>query len=320
MGGGILAHMGIAKVYSFHIVLSYSRDPFCCFTTSQVRPVLGLSPAERSSTSAGVQLDRPRRRTKTVWCGGTSRRARRCRCIPKAVAFIAYDFTIDVRPAMTRKGRVERQVTIVRDHVLAGRSFTSHGRAGHSVPVVGAAAPPHRAPHPRRGDRGRGPPRPRRAAMTPARPYLVSDRHHGVSKDLPGRLRRPTSTPSPPPVFPRQLSGGAGVGGHPSRPARHRPRRERDHPAGQHPRAVGRSARSSTPTTGTGCPTGCPSHHHRWRPRRWRRGVRRMRRRPGPAERCASLLARAGLPPRSRSTGDPRCRSMTQITGTGPFT
>src|SRR4051794_20654086 len=33
--GGILAHVGIAKVYSFHMVLSYSRDPFCCFTTSQ---------------------------------------------------------------------------------------------------------------------------------------------------------------------------------------------------------------------------------------------------------------------------------------------
>ncbi|WP_425442590.1 DDE-type integrase/transposase/recombinase [Streptomyces colonosanans] len=33
--GKILAHMDIPKVYSFHMVLSYSRDPFCCFTTSQ---------------------------------------------------------------------------------------------------------------------------------------------------------------------------------------------------------------------------------------------------------------------------------------------
>ncbi len=31
----ILAHMSIPKVYSFHMTLSYSRDPFCCFTTSQ---------------------------------------------------------------------------------------------------------------------------------------------------------------------------------------------------------------------------------------------------------------------------------------------
>ena len=33
--GAILLEQGIAKVYSFHMTLSYSRDPFCCFTTSQ---------------------------------------------------------------------------------------------------------------------------------------------------------------------------------------------------------------------------------------------------------------------------------------------
>ncbi|MFB4283677.1 DDE-type integrase/transposase/recombinase [Nonomuraea sp. MTCD27] len=33
--GKILAHVGIQKVYSFHMTLSYSRHPFCCFTTSQ---------------------------------------------------------------------------------------------------------------------------------------------------------------------------------------------------------------------------------------------------------------------------------------------
>jgi transposase len=32
--GAILAHVGISKVYSFHFTLSYSRDPFCCYTTS----------------------------------------------------------------------------------------------------------------------------------------------------------------------------------------------------------------------------------------------------------------------------------------------
>ncbi|WP_349252354.1 hypothetical protein [Streptomyces virginiae] len=31
----MLAHVGIEKVYSFHMVLSCARDPFCCFTTSQ---------------------------------------------------------------------------------------------------------------------------------------------------------------------------------------------------------------------------------------------------------------------------------------------
>jgi len=44
------------------------------------------------------------------------------------VAFAGrYGFDIDVLAANrpTGKGRVERQVTIVRDHVLAGRPFTS---------------------------------------------------------------------------------------------------------------------------------------------------------------------------------------------------
>jgi transposase len=32
--GGLLAHRGIAKVYSVHMVLAHSRDPFCRYTTS----------------------------------------------------------------------------------------------------------------------------------------------------------------------------------------------------------------------------------------------------------------------------------------------
>ena len=32
--GDLLAHVGIGAVYSFHMTLSYSRDPFTCFTTS----------------------------------------------------------------------------------------------------------------------------------------------------------------------------------------------------------------------------------------------------------------------------------------------
>jgi len=32
--GDLLAHVGIAKTYSFHMVLSFSRDPFTCFTSS----------------------------------------------------------------------------------------------------------------------------------------------------------------------------------------------------------------------------------------------------------------------------------------------
>lgn len=33
--GEILAHVGIPKVYSFHMLLAYSWGPFCCFTTSK---------------------------------------------------------------------------------------------------------------------------------------------------------------------------------------------------------------------------------------------------------------------------------------------
>lgn len=32
--GDVLAHVGIGAVYSFHMTLSHSRDPFTCFTTS----------------------------------------------------------------------------------------------------------------------------------------------------------------------------------------------------------------------------------------------------------------------------------------------
>jgi len=32
--GAILSHAGMGKAYSFHMVLSHSRDPFCCYTAS----------------------------------------------------------------------------------------------------------------------------------------------------------------------------------------------------------------------------------------------------------------------------------------------
>ena len=49
--GGVL--IGIPKVYSFHMVLSYSRDPFCCYTTSKDLATFLAATAGRSSTSAG---------------------------------------------------------------------------------------------------------------------------------------------------------------------------------------------------------------------------------------------------------------------------
>ncbi|WP_436791894.1 hypothetical protein [Yinghuangia sp. YIM S10712] len=53
--GRILAHVGIPKVYSFHMTLSYSRDPFCCFTTSQDCRPSSTATLARSRTSAGCR-------------------------------------------------------------------------------------------------------------------------------------------------------------------------------------------------------------------------------------------------------------------------
>jgi hypothetical protein len=105
----------------------------------------------------------------------------------EAVAFAGhYGFDIDVLAAYrpTGKGRVERQVDIVRDHVLAGRSFDSiaeldaaftawvpirratvHRTHGEVISVRAAAD--HAA-----------------LAALPAQPYLVADRHlRVVGKD-----------------------------------------------------------------------------------------------------------------------------------------
>ncbi|MGI5146844.1 IS21 family transposase [Plantactinospora sp. CA-294935] len=125
--GGILAHVGIPKVYSFHMVLSYSRDPFCCFTTSQDLATFWRCHRRAFAHFGGVPKSIVYDRTKTV----VRRHVAPGVAVPlhpEAVAFAGhYDFDVDVLAAYrpTGKGRVERQVTIVRDHVLAGRGFAS---------------------------------------------------------------------------------------------------------------------------------------------------------------------------------------------------
>ncbi|WP_452176593.1 IS21 family transposase [Kitasatospora saccharophila] len=125
--GEILAHLGIPKVYSFHMVLSYSRDPFCCFTTSQDLATFFDCHRQAFAHFGGVPMTIVYDRTKTV----VRRHVAPGEAVPlhpEAVAFAGhYDFDIDVLAAYrpTGKGRVERQVSIVRDHVLAGRAFAS---------------------------------------------------------------------------------------------------------------------------------------------------------------------------------------------------
>jgi transposase len=184
--GAVLAHVGVAKVYSFHMVLSYSRDPFCCFTTSQDLAAFFDCHRRAFAHFGGVPAAVVYDRTKTV----VRRHVAPGLAVPlhpEAVGFAGhYDFDIDVLAAYrpTGKGRVERQVTIVRDHVLAGRGFASieemdaaflawvpdrrsrtHRTHGEVIGV--RAARDHAALRP-----------------IPNRPYVVADRHlRHVGKD-----------------------------------------------------------------------------------------------------------------------------------------
>jgi transposase len=125
--GSILLESGIAKVYSFHMTLSYSRDPFCCFVTSQDLGTFFDCHRRAFAHFGGVPGAIVYDRTKTVVKRHVAPREA-VPLHPEAAAFAAhYGFVIDVLAAYrpTGKGRVERQVAIVRDHVLAGRTFTS---------------------------------------------------------------------------------------------------------------------------------------------------------------------------------------------------
>lgn len=125
--GDLLAHVGIANVYSFHMTLSYSRDPFCCYTTSMDLATFWDCHRRAFAHFGGVPGSIVYDRTKTV----VKRHVAPGVAVPlhpEAAAFAAhYGFVIDVLAAYrpTGKGRVERQVNIVRDHVIAGRRFDS---------------------------------------------------------------------------------------------------------------------------------------------------------------------------------------------------
>ncbi len=184
--GDILAHVGIANVYSFHMTLSYSRDPFTCFTTSMDLATFWDCHRRAFAHFGGVPGSIVYDRTKTVVRKHVAPGVA-VPLHPEAAAFAEhYGFSIDVLAAYrpTGKGRVERQVLIVRDHVIAGRSFDSiteldgafegwlpirraqvHRTHGHVIAVRAEAD---------------------RAALVPLpeQPYLVTDKHlRRVGKD-----------------------------------------------------------------------------------------------------------------------------------------
>ena len=119
--------IGTPKVYSFHMVLSYSRDPFCCYTARTDLAAFFGCHIRAFEYFGGVPGSVVYDRTKTV----VQRHVAPGKAVPlhpEAVAFAGhYGFDIDVLAAYrpTGKGRVERQVDIARAHVLAGRAFCS---------------------------------------------------------------------------------------------------------------------------------------------------------------------------------------------------
>jgi transposase len=203
--GTITTASGDLPVYSFHMVLSYSRDPFCRYTTSMDLATFWACHREAFAHFGGVPASILYDRTKTV----VRRHVGRDEATPlhpEAVAFADhYGFAIRLcapyRPQS--KGRVERVVEVTRSHVLAGRTFSSvdQMQAAFDDWLPMRRAQVHRT-HGEviavRGDRDR-------AALlaAPPTPYVVSERHiRTVGKDalvhfdasvysVPWRLVRP---------------------------------------------------------------------------------------------------------------------------------
>ena len=184
--GDLLAHIGLPTVYSFHLTLSYSRDPFTCFTTSMDLATFWDCHRRAFAHFGGVPGAIVYDRTKTVIKRHVAPGAA-VPLHPEAAAFAAhYGFVIDVLAAYrpTGKGRVERQVNIVRDHVVAGRRFDSlaelDGAFGDWLPIRRSQV--HRTHGEVIAVRGATD----RAALQPlpAQPYLVADSHlRRVGKD-----------------------------------------------------------------------------------------------------------------------------------------
>jgi len=125
--GEILTAAGPLHAYSFHMTLSYSRDPFCCFTASQDLGSFWDCHRRAFAHFGGVPATIVYDRTKTVVRHHVGR-GQATPLHPEAVAFAShYGFAIRLAPARRpqAKGRVERQVEIVRTHVLNGREFDS---------------------------------------------------------------------------------------------------------------------------------------------------------------------------------------------------
>lgn len=184
--GDLLAHVGTAAVYSFHMTLSHSRDSFTCFTTSMDLASFWDCHRRAFAHFGGVPGAIVYDRTKTV----VKRHVAPGVAVPlhpEAAAFAEhYGFTIDVLAAYrpTGKGRVERMVAITRDHVIVGRTFDSIAELDGAwqawIPIRRAQV--HRTHGQVISVRAEAD----RAALMPLpdQPYLVTDKHlRRVGKD-----------------------------------------------------------------------------------------------------------------------------------------
>ena len=184
--GDVLAEVGIGAVYSFHLTLSHSRDPFTCFTTSMDLVTFWDCHRRAFAHFGGVPGSIVYDRTKTVVRKHVAPGVA-VPLHPEAAAFADhYGFTIDVLAAYrpTGKGRVERQVAIVRDHVLSGRSFGSIAELDGAF--AGWLAIRRAQVHRTHGEVIAVRAKADRAALSPLpdRPYLVADKHlRRVGKD-----------------------------------------------------------------------------------------------------------------------------------------
>ena len=116
---------------SIHMVLSYSRDPFCCYVTGMDAVTWWACHVRAFEHFGGVPASIVYDRVATV----VRRHVAPGKAVPlqhDAVAFAEhYGFDIDVLAAYrpTGKSRAGRGGLIGRDHVLAGRSFRTVGDA-----------------------------------------------------------------------------------------------------------------------------------------------------------------------------------------------
>lgn len=103
--GDILAHVGIRNVYSFHMTLSHSRDPFSCFVTSMDIATFFDCHRRAFAHFGGVPGAIVYDRTKTV----VKRHVAPGAAVPihpEAAAFAGhYDFVIDVLAAYRPTGK-----------------------------------------------------------------------------------------------------------------------------------------------------------------------------------------------------------------------